>query len=104
MAWDRIYLPILEKADAFAKSHGKPFTIPQWNLAADHTRSEGFDAPVFIQSMFNYIQDPAHDVAFSCYMEYYHYSRLSPTDGYVSNEPESTEMFHRLFAVPAPAK
>lgn len=103
-AWDLVEHPALEAESAFASSHGKPFSITRWNLSADHTRSEGFDAPYYIQAMSDYIRDPANHLYFACYMEYYHYSWLSPTNNYNTNEPKAAKAFHQCFALPAEAK
>jgi hypothetical protein len=103
-AWALIEYPHLQKWSNFAQAHGKPFSITRWNLAADHTRSEGGDAPYFIQAMYDYIRDPDHHVYFASYFEYYHYSWLSPTNGYKTTDPESAEMFHKLFALPPTAQ
>ena len=100
-AWNIVYCPALEKLNSFAKAHNKPFSIPMWNLAAGHERNSGLDAPYFIESMYRYIQDPANNIYFASYFEYYHYSRLSPTGGYVSTWPKSTEAFQKLFSLPA---
>jgi hypothetical protein len=99
LAWEKTELPQLDQWDRFSLAHGKPFTIPRWNLTADHTRSEGFDAPYYIQAMFDYIHDPAHNVYFTSYFEFYHYSWLSPTNGYLTNEPKSAAMFRQLFGL-----
>ena len=99
MAWDKVYYPTLQRWSAFAKAHGKAFSLPRWNLAADHTRSEGFDAQYFIQAVHDYIQDPDNNVYFACYMEYYHYSWLSPTNGYNTNEPRAAAMFQKMFGL-----
>jgi hypothetical protein len=98
-AWDIIEQPNLDKWCDFAKAHGKPFSLPRWNLAADHTRSEGFDDPYFIEAMGKYIQDPAHNIYFASYFEYYHYSWLSPTNDYKTNEPGAAEAFQKSFAL-----
>jgi len=100
MAWDLVECPILQTWSAFAKAHGKPFSIPRWNLSADHTRSEGFDAPYYIQAMHNFIYDADNHVYFAAYFEYYHYSWLSPTNGYTTNEPKAAAVFHDLFVLP----
>lgn len=99
-AWDLVEYPALQTWSAFAKAHGKPFSIPRWGLTADHTRSEGFDAPYYIQAMHDYMQNPDNNVYFSVYFEYYHYSWLSPTNGYKTNEPKAAAAFHECFALP----
>jgi hypothetical protein len=101
ISWDGTTFPRLEKWRAYAESHHKPLTFPRWYLSAGHARISGVDAPVFIQGMHDYIADPTHHVYFASYFEYYHYSKLSPVDGYKTVEPLSTALFHQLFALPA---
>jgi len=103
-AWELTERPALDVWCAFAKAHGKPFSIPRWNLTAGHARDMGLDAPAFIEGMHSYIHDPANNVYFASYMEYYHYSWLSPTNGYKDAFPKSAEMFRKLFALPSTDK
>jgi hypothetical protein len=103
-AWNEAYFPALQTWGSFAKAHGKPFSIPRWDLTAGHLRSEGFDAAYFIQAMHDYIQDPANNIYFASYMEFYHYSWLSPTNGYTTTCPKSAAMFRQVFALPPVAK
>jgi hypothetical protein len=114
-AWDQYYYPAAQNGLAawmgVAQKHKKPFSLPMWCLDSDHyddgTLSTGGDNTYFIQQMFNFIQDPAHHVAFSCYMDMdYNCSKLSPTTGYKTNDPDSAALFQKLFALPgaAPAK
>ena len=104
MAWALVEYPVLQQWSDFARTQGKPFSIPRWNLAADHTRSEGFDAPYFIETMSQYIRDPANNVYFASHFEYYHYSWLSPTNEYKTNEPEAAEAFYHCFSLPTAPK
>ncbi len=99
-AWDLVESPALQTWCAFAQAHGKPFSIPRWNLTGGHTRTMGFDAPYFIQAVHDYIQDPAHHVYFTSFYEFYHGSWLSPTNGYQTVFPKSAVIFHQLFALP----
>jgi hypothetical protein len=91
----------LEAWCALAKAHHKPFCIPSWSLNGDHTQSEAGDAPVFIQHMHDFIQDPDNNVYFHSYWEYYHCSQLCPDgkDGCIYLQ--SSDLFHQLFALPA---
>ena len=103
-AWELTERPVLDAWSAFAKAHGRPFSIPRWNLTAGHARDMGLDAPAFIEGMHSYIYDPANNVYFASYMEYYHYSWLSPTNGYKDAFPKSAVEFHDRFALPLTIK
>jgi hypothetical protein len=91
----------LEAWCALAKAHHKPFCIPTWSLNGDHTQSEAGDAPVFIQHMHDFIQDPDNHVYFHSYWEYYHCSELCPDGKDGCLYLESSDLFHQLFSVPA---
>jgi hypothetical protein len=99
VAWEGTILPHIEKFRAYAESHHKLFSFPRWYLSAGHGRVSGVDSPIFIQGMHDYIQDPAHHVYFASYFEYYHYSKLSPVDGYKTVEPLSSAVFQKNFGL-----
>jgi hypothetical protein len=55
----------------FAKSHGKPMTLPEWGLSnrvADN--NGGGDDPYFIQQMFNFVYTPSNNVLFANYFNF----------------------------------
>ena len=87
---------------AFAKTHHKPFFIPEWGLmnAKNHG---GDDDPYFIQQMYDLIRDPANNVYEAAYWDARE-AKIIPTGGYVSPYPESTALFQKLFSLPAPTK
>ena len=100
-AWDETEYPAIQIISAFAKTHNKRFSIARWYLNADHTRSEGFDAAYFIEAMAKYIQDPANNVYFASYFEYYHNGWLSPTNDYKVTQPQAEAAFKKMFALPS---
>ena len=88
-----------------ANTNGKPFSIPEWGtwgLGGDG--SGGGDDTYFIQQMYNYIQDPANNVAFHVYFDVWagdgnHQLSQSPSEG-PTNFPNSAALFEQLFAAP----
>jgi Glycosyl hydrolase family 26 len=84
---------------ALARAHGKPVAITQWGLYADHHNQCGYDNPYYIRRMHDIITDPANHVAFALYFNYYHCSKISPTGSDGTNYPESSALFHELFAL-----
>ena len=94
----------LDAWKALAQAHKKPLTIPLWSLFTDHyddqTLSTGGDNTYFIQQMYNYIQDPANNVYFSCYLDSYPgCTKLSPSKQYPAAYPQSAELFHQLWGI-----
>jgi hypothetical protein len=95
----------LDAWKAIAQAHKKPLTIPLWGLFTDHyadgTLSTGGDNTYFIQQMYNYIQDPANNVCFSCYLDRFPgATKLSPSQQYPAAYPKSAELFHQLWGIP----
>lgn len=81
---------------AYAATHGKTLSMPEWGLA-NRTADEygGGDNPYFIQKMFEFIYDPANNVSFASY-----FNSVSP-DGehriFGSNAfPRSAALFTQL--------
>jgi len=54
----------------FAKSHGKPFTLPEWGLWDRPDGYGGADNAYFIEQMYRFIDDPANNVGYQIYFEY----------------------------------
>ncbi len=104
-AWKKYIYPAsengLEKWSAVAKAHHKPFCIPSWELTGDHTGSQAGDAPVFIQHVHDFIQDPDNHVYFASYWDYYHCSQLFPDGKDGCLYLQSSDLFHQLFALPS---
>jgi hypothetical protein len=108
LAWDQYYYPASENGlmawQGIAKEHGKPFSLPIWCLYSDHyednTLSTGEDNSYFIQQMYNYIQDPANNVAFASYMDTYaNCTRLTTSKDYPTIYPHAADLFQKLFGL-----
>ncbi len=55
---------------AFAKSKGKPMTLPEWGLIRGFDGAGSpYDNSYFVQQMFNWIMDPSNNVAFATYYD-----------------------------------
>lgn len=86
-----------------AVAHGKPLTIPEWGVCQRTDGHGGLDDPYFIQQMYNFIQDPANQVAFHVYFD------ASPGDGAhqltqlpggsATLFPNSAALFRQLFGL-----
>jgi len=91
---------------AIAVAHNKPFAIGEWGLAGRTDGQGGMDNPYFIQQMYNFIQDPANNVAFHVYFDIHagdgdhQLCSYSTTD--VSAFPNSAALFRKLFGMPFP--
>jgi|GEM_PF-698970 len=89
-----------------AVAHGKPFAIGEWGVCSRTDGQGGIDAPYFIQQMYNFIQDPANNVAFHIYFD------VPASDGghqltsFPSMSgtpfPHSATLFRQLFGIPLP--
>jgi hypothetical protein len=95
---------------AFANSHSKPMSFPEWGLAANRSDGHGGqDDPYFIQQMFNYIQEPANNVYYAAYFDFNGGtgsgdSRISPAGNPPPAAPicpNSSALFKQLFGFPA---
>ncbi len=54
----------------FARSKGKPLTLPEWGLWQRPDGHGGGDNPYFIQQMYKFIDDPANNVGYQSYFEF----------------------------------
>lgn len=89
---------------AFAKLHHKPMMIPEWGLWRQNKDGHGgLDDPYFVQQMYNLIHDPANNIYEAAYWDDRE-ARVIPTAGYVSQYPESMELFRKLFSLPPTAE
>lgn len=52
---------------AFAKSHGKKLSVPEWGVHNDPSGGGGFDNPFFIQKMYEFFSVNAADIAYEAY-------------------------------------
>ena len=55
--------PALKALDNFARQHAKQMMIPEWGL-------NGHDDPGFVDSISNFVHDPANNVALESYFNY----------------------------------
>ena len=86
-----------------AVAHSKPLAIPEWGLCSGFSNA-GLDDPYYIQQMYNFIQDPANNVAFHIYFDVWandgnHQISQSPSEG-PNVFPNASALFFQLFAVP----
>jgi len=87
----------------FAASHGKPLTIPEWGSAARTDGHGGLDNTFFIQKMYDFIQEPANNVAWHVYFDVWasdgnHLLTQQPGRS-ATNFPNSAALFRKLFGV-----
>jgi hypothetical protein len=55
----------------FAEAQGKPISLPEWGVWGDRADQQGGDDnPYFIEQMYEFISDPANNVAYQSYFEY----------------------------------
>jgi hypothetical protein len=55
---------------SFARSKGKPLSMPEWGLWDRPDGHGGGDNPYFIQQMYKFIDDPANNVGYQSYFEF----------------------------------
>ncbi len=53
----------------FARSKGKPLTLPEWGLWERPDGHGGGDNKYYIQQMFDFINDPSNNVGYHSYFE-----------------------------------
>src|SRR6202012_5904186 len=85
-----------------AVAHGKPLTIPEWGTWNTSSNGGGED-PYFNQQMYNYIQDPANNVAWHIYFDVSasdgnHQISLAPSEPPTAF-PNAAALFMQLFSV-----
>jgi hypothetical protein len=87
----------------FGISHGKKFAVPEWGVWSEagvtSSTPGGGDDPYFIQQFYNYINNPANNVAYTVYFEAnasdgHHSLCCSPSQ---SEFPLSSALFQKLF-------
>jgi len=54
----------------FARSEGKPLSMPEWGLWERPDGHGGGDNPYFIQQMYKFIDDPDNNVGYQSYFEF----------------------------------
>jgi len=85
----------------FAKTNGKPMAIGEWGMwALGGDGRGGGDDTYFVQQMYNFIQTPSNNVAFSIYFDVgLNQISQAPTEP-PSVFPTGRALFQQLFAVP----
>jgi len=91
-----------------AVAHSKPLAIPEWGVT-DRTDGSnaghgGLDNTYFVQQMYNFIQDPANNVAFHIYFDVNagdgaHQITQLPSGG-TTEFPQSAALVRKLFGMP----
>lgn len=69
----------------FAASHGKPFALGEWGVNNRADGHGGLDNPQFIQNIYNFITNPANNVAWAVYFD------VNAPDGAHQLSPNSTQ-------------
>jgi len=96
-AWNGIYQGEfnIQYWTQFAKDHNKPVTLNEWGVWAQ--AHSGFDNDYYIQQMYDYISNPANNVAWYSYFDVMAFDGdhklLPPT-----NFPLSSQKFYSLFS------
>lgn len=87
-----------------AVAHSKPFSFPEWGCVSRTDGHGGLDNPYFVQQMYNFIRDPANNVAFHCYFDVQagdgHHQLTTLPGGTPSEFPHAAALFQQLFGVP----
>ncbi len=100
-AWFNSELPRINVLADLARAHKKPVVVGEWGLwqLNDGNHPSGGDNTSYIQRMYNWLNDPAKNVAVACYFE-------APADGNSSLSgifgattfPNSAALYKRLFS------
>jgi len=88
----------------FAASHSKPLAIPEWGITSRSDGHGGLDNTYYMQQMYNFIQDPANNVAWHMYFDVNagdggHQLTQLPGGG-ATAFPNAAALFRQLFGVP----
>jgi hypothetical protein len=67
-AWSQTTLPALTAALNFADAMGKPLAMTEWGLATTAVHGLG-DDPLYVASMIDWLDNPAHHVAYESYFD-----------------------------------
>lgn len=91
---------------AFAKTHNKPLTLPEWGVCERSDGHGGGDDPLFIEKMHQFITDPANNVYFECYFDVGapdgdHQLCPNPDGKRETKFPKASAKYRELFSVPA---
>lgn len=94
-AWND-YAPKLYAMRDFAIARGKKIALPEWGVGTRPDGHGGGENPEFLRKMYNFIHDPANNVAFHSYWDVVAHdfdAKLSPTTSF----PESAAVYKQLF-------
>lgn len=84
--WQNSTLPILNTLESFAQSVAKPVVIPEWAVATRPDGSGLGDDPLYVNDMYQWIQNSADNVAWTSYFNFdYSNARYAITDGTFPN-------------------
>jgi hypothetical protein len=81
----------------FARSKGKPMSLPEWGMWERDDQHGGGDDPSYLKRMHDFIKDPSNRVAYQAYFEF------DGDDGphrLMTTYPESGKVFRSLFGKP----
>jgi hypothetical protein len=81
----------------FARSKGKPMSLPEWGIWERDDQHGGGDDPSYLKRMHDFIKDPSNRVAYHSYFEF------DGDDGphrLMTTYPESGKVFRSLFGKP----
>jgi hypothetical protein len=104
--WNNILYELKYIIGPFATAHGKPIGFTEWGVwseaGVNGSTPGGGDNPYFIQQMYNYINDPANNVAYTVYFEANppggnHKLCCAPSE---TEFPKSSALFQKLFSQP----
>ena len=87
----------------FAQGKKKPLALPEWGVFNRHDKHSGGDNPFFIEEMFKFIHNPAHNVAWHAYFDVNAGDgdhQLVPEPNRETRFPKSAAKFRELFALP----
>jgi hypothetical protein len=96
-AWSYTY-QLLAGIRDFALAHGKSMALPEWGLMLRSDGHGGGDDPYYIQKMYDFMMDPASNVAYQSYFDVTYQgmdSKISPT----TNFPNASGLYKQLFGV-----
>lgn len=104
------YSAILYTLRDFALAHGKPLALPEWGVALRPDGHGGGDNPYFIRNLYEFIREPANNVAYHSYWDV----SAGDIDGRLTDSvtgdspsgatrfPQSAALFKQLFGPAAP--
>jgi hypothetical protein len=81
----------------FAAAHGKPLAFPEWGVAIRPDGHGGGDNPFYIQKMYDFIRDPANNVAYHSYWDVAASDLEAQLTG-ATKFPQSAALFKKLFS------